>query len=55
MNEIELVIPMSPMEVQKKVYHIHTPIAKRYRPFEGSISREYWQITEERNKQTAIL
>ena len=56
MEEIEMAIPMSPDQVQKKRYGIFLHQSQKDMvPFQGSDSREFWQRAEERNKQTADL
>ena len=56
MEEIEMAIPMSPDQVQKKRYGIFIHQSQKDMvPFQGSDSREFWQRAEERNKQTANL
>ena len=53
-EEIEMAIPMSPDQVQKKRYGIFIHQSQKDMvPFQGSDSREFWQRAEERNKQTA--
>jgi glucosamine-6-phosphate deaminase len=55
-DEIEMAIPMSPDQVQKKRHGIFIHQSQKDMvPFQGSDSREFWQRAEERNKQTADL
>ncbi|GAB2808706.1 glucosamine-6-phosphate deaminase [Ferruginibacter profundus] len=55
-EEIEMAIPMSPDQVQKKRYGIFIHQSQKDMvPFQGSDSREFWQRAEERNKNTADL
>jgi glucosamine-6-phosphate deaminase len=55
-EEIEMAIPMSPDQVQKKRFGIFIHQSQKDMvPFQGSDSREFWQRAEERNAATAAL
>ena len=55
-EEIEMAIPMSPDQVQKKRHGIFIHQSQKDMvPFQGSDSREFWQRAEERNKKTADM
>jgi glucosamine-6-phosphate deaminase len=55
-EEIEMAIPMSPDQVQKKRFGIFIHQSQKDMvPFQGSDSREFWQRAEERNAGTANL
>lgn len=55
-EEIEMVIPMSPDQVLKKRFGIFIHQSQKDMvPFQGSDSREFWQRAEERNAATANL
>ncbi len=53
-SEIEMAIPMSPDQVQKKRFGIFIHQSQKDMvPFQGSDSREFWQRAEDRNANTA--
>lgn len=55
-EEIEMAIPMSPEQVQRKRYGIFIHQSQKDMvPFQGSDAREFWQRAEERNATTANL
>ena len=55
-NEIEMAIPMSPDQVNKKRFGIFIHQSQKDMvPFQGSDNREFWQRAEERNANTAEL
>src|SRR5688572_28716424 len=55
-EEIEMVVPMSPDQIMKKRYGIFIHQSQKDMvPFQGSDSREFWQRAEERNAATAKL
>ncbi|MBS1565916.1 MAG: glucosamine-6-phosphate deaminase, partial [Bacteroidetes bacterium] len=55
-SEIEMAIPMSPDQVQKKRFGIFIHQSQKDSvPFQGSDAREFWQRAEERNRNTAML
>jgi glucosamine-6-phosphate deaminase len=55
-EEIEMAIPMSPEQVQRKRYGIFIHQSQKDMvPFQGSDAREFWQRAEERNAVTANL
>jgi glucosamine-6-phosphate deaminase len=55
-NEIEMAIPMSPDQVNKKRFGIFIHQSQKDMvPFQGSDNREFWQRAEERNANTAAL
>jgi glucosamine-6-phosphate deaminase len=55
-SEIEMAIPMSPDQVNKKRFGIFIHQSQKDMvPFQGSDNREFWQRAEERNANTAGL
>jgi len=55
-SEIEMAIPMSPDQVQKKRFGIFIHQSQKDMvPFQGKDSREFWQRAEDRNGNTANL
>lgn len=55
-NEIEMAVPLSPMELEKKRKAIFKHQSQKDRPpFPGSDKREFWQRSEDRNRGTAML
>jgi glucosamine-6-phosphate deaminase len=55
-SEIEMAIPMSPDQVNKKRFGIFIHQSQKDMvPFQGSDNREFWQRAEERNANTAEL
>lgn len=53
-NEIEMAVPLSPQELQRKRRAIFKHQSQKDRPlFPGSDSREFWQRSEDRNRGTA--
>ena len=53
-NEIEMAVPLSPKEVQKKRNAIYKHQSQKDRPvFPGDDEREFWVRAEERNRETA--
>jgi glucosamine-6-phosphate deaminase len=56
LSEIEMAIPMSPDQVQKKRFGIFIHQSQKDMvPFQGSDNREFWQRAEDRNANTANL
>ncbi len=56
LSEIEMAIPMSPDQVQKKRHGIFIHQSQKDMvPFQGSDNREFWQRAEDRNANTANL
>ncbi|MFO7847226.1 MAG: glucosamine-6-phosphate deaminase [Balneolaceae bacterium] len=54
-NEIEMAVPLSPLELTRKRRAIFKHQSQKDRPlFPGSDTREFWQRSEDRNKGTAI-
>lgn len=54
-HEIEMAVPLSPMEVHKKRNAIFQHQSQKDRPvFPGDDEREFWVRAEERNRETAI-
>ncbi len=54
-NEIEMAVPLSPLELTRKRRAIFKHQSQKDRPlFPGSDAREFWQRSEDRNKGTAI-
>lgn len=54
-NEIEMAVPLSPLELTRKRRAIFKHQSQKDRPlFPGSDTREFWQRSEDRNKATAI-
>lgn len=55
-NEIEMAVPLSPLELARKRRAIFKHQSQKDRPlFPGSDSREFWQRSEDRNRGTARL
>ena len=55
-NEIEMAVPLSPLEVMRKRWAIFKHQSQKDGVvFQGSDSREFWQRAEERNRETANL
>jgi glucosamine-6-phosphate deaminase len=53
-HEIEMAVPLSPDELEKKRKSIYMHQSQKDRPpFPGSDYREFWQRAEDRNKDTA--
>jgi len=54
-NEIEMAVPLSPLELTRKRRAIFKHQSQKDRPlFPGSDTREFWQRSEDRNRGTAI-
>lgn len=55
-NEIEMAVPLSPIELKRKRRAIFKHQSQKDRPlFPGTDSREFWQRSEDRNRGTAKL
>eukprot|EP01125_Pyxidicula_operculata_P016600 TRINITY_DN5732_c0_g1_i1.p1 TRINITY_DN5732_c0_g1~~TRINITY_DN5732_c0_g1_i1.p1 ORF type:complete len:692 (-),score=164.07 TRINITY_DN5732_c0_g1_i1:116-1927(-) len=55
-HEIQMAIPMSPTELLQKRYAIYKHQSQKDpAPFPGSDSREFWQRSEARNRETAHM
>ncbi len=55
-HEIEMAVPLSPSEVERKRMAIFKPESQKDRAlFPGVDSREFWQRAEDRNRHTAQL
>lgn len=55
-NEIEMAVPLSPLELTKKRRAIFKHQSQKDRPlFPGSDTREFWQRSEDRNRGTAVV
>lgn len=55
-DEIEMAVPVSPKEMEKKRRAIFMHQSQKDRPpFPGDDNREFWQRAEERNRETARL
>ncbi|WP_029034247.1 glucosamine-6-phosphate deaminase [Salinimicrobium terrae] len=53
-HEIQMAVPLSPMEVQRKRNAIFQHQSQKDRPvFPGDDEREFWQRAEDRNRETA--
>ncbi|MUP45087.1 glucosamine-6-phosphate deaminase [Gramella sp. BOM4] len=53
-HEIEMAVPLSPQEVEKKKHAIFQHQSQKDRPvFPGDDEREFWVRAEERNRETA--
>jgi glucosamine-6-phosphate deaminase len=53
-HEIEMAVPMSPQQLRKKRQAIFMHQSQKDSPpFPGDDSREFWQRSEERNRETA--
>ncbi len=56
LNDIEMAVPLSPQELAKKRKAIFKHQSQKDRPlFPGADDREFWQRSESRNRNTAIL
>jgi glucosamine-6-phosphate deaminase len=54
-HEIEMAVPLSPMEVKKKRHAIFQHQSQKDHPvFPGDDEREFWIRAEERNRETAV-
>jgi glucosamine-6-phosphate deaminase len=55
-NEIEMAVPLSPIELKRKRRAIFKHQSQKDRPlFPGTDAREFWQRSEDRNRETARL
>jgi glucosamine-6-phosphate deaminase len=55
-HEIEMAVPISPVELKKKRQAIFMHQSQKDRPpFPGDDTREFWQRAEDRNRETAQL
>ena len=55
-DQIEMAIPLSPQELEKKKRAIFKHQSQKDRPlFPGADQREFWQRAEDRNRTTAKL
>ena len=55
-DEIEMAVPLSPEEVQRKRIAIFKHESQKDKAlFPGTDNREFWQRAEERNRETAHL
>ncbi|NND06229.1 MAG: glucosamine-6-phosphate deaminase [Saprospiraceae bacterium] len=55
LDQIEMAVPISPMELAKKRKAIFMHQSQKDRPpFPGNDQREFWERAEDRNKETAI-
>ena len=55
-EEIEMAVPLSPVELMKKRKAIFRHQSQKDRPpFPGGDTREFWQRAEDRNRETASL
>ena len=55
-DEIEMAVPLSPMELDKKRRAIYMHQSQKDRPpFPGNDEREFWQRAEDRNRETAAI
>lgn len=55
-NEIEMAVPLSPNELKRKRRAIFKHQSQKDRPlFPGTDTREFWQRSEDRNRETARL
>jgi glucosamine-6-phosphate deaminase len=55
-NEIEMAVPLSPLELKRKRRAIFKHQSQKDRPlFPGTDAREFWQRSEDRNKGTAQI
>ncbi len=55
-NEIEMAVPLSPIELKRKRRAIFKHQSQKDRPlFPGTDSREFWQRSEDRNRETAKI
>ena len=56
LNEIDMAVPLSPQELQRKRRAIFKHQSQKDRPlFPGADEREFWQRSEDRNRATAQL
>jgi glucosamine-6-phosphate deaminase len=54
-HEIEMAVPLSPQEVERKKFAIFKHQSQKDRAvFPGDDAREFWQRAEDRNRETAI-
>ena len=54
-HEIEMAVPLSPQEVQRKRHAIFQHQSQKDRPvFPGDDEREFWVRAEQRNRETAV-
>ncbi len=54
-NQIEMAVPLSPMELAKKKKAIFMHQSQKDRPpFPGNDEREFWERAEDRNRETAV-
>ena len=54
-HEIEMAVPLSPQEVERKKYAIFQHQSQKDRPvFPGDDEREFWVRAQERNRETAV-
>ena len=54
-HEVEMAVPLSPMEVKKKRHAIFQHQSQKDHPvFPGDDEREFWVRAEERNRETAV-
>lgn len=54
-HEIEMAVPLSPQEVERKKHAIFQHQSQKDRPvFPGDDEREFWVRAQERNKETAV-
>ncbi|MDT0650915.1 glucosamine-6-phosphate deaminase [Autumnicola edwardsiae] len=54
-HEIEMAVPLSPIEVKRKRHAIFQHQSQKDRPvFPGDDEREFWVRAEERNRETAV-
>jgi len=55
-NEIEMAVPLSPIELKRKRRAIFKHQSQKDRPlFPGTDTREFWQRSEDRNRETAKI
>lgn len=55
LDQIEMAVPISPMELAKKRKAIFMHQSQKDRPpFPGNDQREFWERAEDRNKETAV-
>ncbi|SDM89356.1 glucosamine-6-phosphate deaminase, partial [Pedobacter antarcticus] len=53
-HEIEMAVPLSPQELEKKKYAIFKHQSQKDRAvFPGDDAREFWERAEDRNRETA--
>ena len=54
-NQIEMAVPLSPMELARKKKAIFMHQSQKDRPpFPGNDEREFWERAEDRNRETAV-